>query len=160
MILLTHVLSAALLAWATLGLSPTRWLLAMLAIYLVFRLLALGIPALRIYCRKTEALARFIPWYAYKIVAASLDVAAAVFNFSRTVEPTVVRVSLQTEDRRLITLISCLLTLTPGTLALDYLNKVLYVHVLDSRSADSVQQAIVDIENRLADWVHPQGDLP
>lgn len=155
--LLTHVLSAALLAWATLGLTPTRWLLAMLVVYALFRLMGLVVPALRVYAMRVEAGARFVPWYAYKIVAASLDVAAAVLDWRRTVSPAVVRVSLQTDDKRLITLISCLLTLTPGTLALDYLNQVLYVHVLDSRSADSVQEAVVEIEQRLAGWIYPLG---
>lgn len=156
--LLTHVLSAALLAWATLGLTPTRWLLAMLVMYALFRVLGLGVPALRVYAMRVEAGVRFVPWYAYKIVAASLDVAAAVLNWRRTVSPAVVRVSLQTEDKRLITLISCLLTLTPGTLTLDYLNQVLYVHVLDSGNADSVQQAVDEIEQRLAGWIHPLGE--
>ncbi|WP_150302959.1 Na+/H+ antiporter subunit E [Pseudomonas saliphila] len=156
--LLTHVLSAALLAWATLGLTPTRWLLAMLVMYALFRVLGLGVPAMRVYAMRVEAGVRFIPWYAYKIVAASLDVAAAVLNWRRTVSPAVVRVSLQTEDKRLITLISCLLTLTPGTLTLDYLNQVLYVHVLDSGNADSVQQAVDEIEQRLAGWIHPLGE--
>lgn len=155
--LLTHVLSAALLAWATLGLTPTRWLLAMLVVYVVFRLLGLAVPTCRIYAMRAEAGARFVPWYAYKIVAASVDVARVTLNWRRTVSPAVVRVALQTDDKRLITLICCLLTLTPGTLALDYLDSVLYVHVLDTQSAESVQQSVVDIEQRLAAWIHPMG---
>ncbi|QIB52844.1 Na+/H+ antiporter subunit E [Pseudomonas sp. OIL-1] len=157
--LLIHAVSAALLAWATLGLTPTRWLLAMLLFYLGCRLLGLAVPRVRVYAMRVEAGARFVPWYAYRIVAASLDVAAAVLDWRSTVTPAVVRVSLQTDDKRLITLISCLLTLTPGTLALDYLDKVLYVHVLDSRSADSVQHAVDEIEQRLAGWIHPPGEF-
>lgn len=160
MMLLTHVLGAALLAGVTLGLTPGSWLLGMLVMYGLFRLLGLVFPVLRIYAMRVEAGVRFVPWYAYKIIAASLDVAFIVLNWRRTVRPAVVRVSLRTEDKRLVTLISCLMILTPGTLALDYLNKVLYVHVLDAHDPDSAQHAVTEIEQRLAGWIDPRGNWP
>ena len=80
-----------------------------------------------------------------------------VINPQRRISPAVVQVSVQTDDRRLVTLIACLLTLTPGTLALSYRTGVLFVHVLDATAVAPVQQAVSEIERRLMAWVYPSG---
>ena len=85
--------------------------------------------------------------------------AKIVLNPRYQVESAVVRVPVHTRDKRLITLLGCLLTLTPGTLALDYRSRTgeMFVHVLDTRSVDSVTAAIGNIERRLMRWVQPLG---
>jgi multicomponent Na+:H+ antiporter subunit E len=157
MISILHLLAAAVVAWQLLGLNPLTWLLAIIAFYPVIKLLGLVIPALRVYSRRFEAGMIFVPWFAWKIIYASWDVARIVLNPQRQVSPAVVSVTLRTEDKRLITLLACLVTLTPGTLALDYRGKLLYIHVLDTSSVDSVQQAMTEIETRVLAWVYPKG---
>ncbi|PKO56534.1 MAG: cation:proton antiporter, partial [Betaproteobacteria bacterium HGW-Betaproteobacteria-21] len=48
-----------------------------------------------------------------------------------------------------------LLTLTPGTLALDYdpASGVLYVHALDAGSAAEIEEGVRNIEDRLLAWM-------
>lgn len=154
-----HVVLAALLNWALAGLSPLGWLLAFAALYPLFRLLGLMLPRCRLYAMRIEGGLIFVPWFIYKVFSASLDVALIVLNPRRKIEPAVVLVPIATRDKRLITLVGCLLTLTPGTLALDYRARTgeMFVHVLDTQSLDSVQGAIAEIEQRLMRWVDPMG---
>jgi multicomponent Na+:H+ antiporter subunit E len=158
MIALIHAIAAAILAWWVLDLNPLTWALAMFVLYPPLRLFGTAIPRLRAYARRFEVGALFVPWYAWKVVGASWDVARIVLNPRHVVSPAVVSVSLHTEDKRLITLLACLITLTPGTLALDYRGKLMYIHVLDTSSVDSVQQQMWDIEKRILAWVNPMGE--
>lgn len=154
-----HVLLAALGSWALAGLSAPGWLLCFAALYPLFRLLGLALEPCRLYAMRIEAGVIFVPWFVYKVFSASLDVAIIVLNPRRHIEPAVVLVSITTRDKRLVTLIGCLLTLTPGTLALDYRLRTgeMFVHVLDTQSVDSVQGAVAEIEQRLMRWVDPNG---
>ncbi len=158
MIVLAHVFLAGALAWAFLGLGPLNWLLGFIVLYPVIRLLGLFVAPLRVYAMRVEAGVVFVPWFAYKIVGASWDVARIVLNPSKIVSPAVVQVHLKTRDKRLITLIACLVTLTPGTLALDYRGRALFIHVLDTSSVESVQAALTEIEERVMAWVNPLGE--
>ncbi|MCL5043238.1 MAG: Na+/H+ antiporter subunit E [Gammaproteobacteria bacterium] len=157
--LAVHVLGATLLAWWLDDLSATSWFLALALAYPLFRALGLFLPACRLYARQIEVGAVFVPWYTWKVFAATWDVALIVLNPKRKVTSAVVKVPIQTRDRRLVTVIGCLLTLTPGTLALDYneYDGDLYVHILDTASADPVFAAVAEIEQRLMAWVYPGG---
>ncbi|KAA0694756.1 cation:proton antiporter [Halopseudomonas laoshanensis] len=154
-----HVLLATLLAAVVATLSPLYWLIAFVALYPIFRLCGLFHHASRLYALRIEAGLGFVPWFTYQIFRASLDVAKIVLNPRYQIEPAVVRVPVHSRDKRLITLLGCLLTLTPGTLALDYRATTgdMFVHVLDTRSADAVIAAIGEIERRLLRWVQPLG---
>lgn len=155
-----HLLLATVLAAVLAQLSPLYWLLAFAALYPLFRLCGLFHHASRVYAMRIEAGLIFVPWFTYQIFSASLDVAKIVLNPRYRIESAVVRVPVQTRDKRLITLIGCLLTLTPGTLALDYRSRTgeMFVHVLDTRSVESVADAIAAIEQRLMRWVQPLGE--
>ncbi|PKM31799.1 MAG: cation:proton antiporter [Gammaproteobacteria bacterium HGW-Gammaproteobacteria-11] len=152
-----HLLAATLLSWWLAELSPLFWLLAFVGLYPFLRLLGCLWSGCRLYAMRLEGAALFVPWFIWQVFSASLDVAMIVLNPRRKIEPAVIAVAIATRDRRLVTLIGCLLTLTPGTLAVDYssLNGHLYVHVLDTRSVDSVVRAVADIERRLMRWVAP-----
>lgn len=154
-----HLLLATVLAMLLAQVSPLYWILAFAALYPLFRLCGLAHEVSRLYAMRIEAGAIFIFWFTYQVFHASLDVAKIVLNPRLKIESAVVRVPVQTRDKRLITLIGCLLTLTPGTLALDYQPRTgeMFVHVLDTRSIESVTDAIVEIERRLMRWVRPQG---
>lgn len=154
-----HMLLAGALAAFFATLSPLYWLLAFAALYPLFRFCGLFLRASRVYALRIEAGLVFVPWFTWQVFSASLDVAKIVLNPRYQIESAVVRVPVHTRDKRLITLIGCLLTLTPGTLALDYRSRTgeMFVHVLDTRSGDSVAAAIAAIEQRLMRWVQPLG---
>lgn len=157
MMAVAHFTLAALLAWSVGSLGPLNWLLAALLLYPLIRLAGLASRPLRRYAQRIEAGVRFVPWFVYKVFSASLHVALIVLNPRRKIEPAVVRIHIETQDKRLITLIGCLLTLTPGTLALDYSEQGLYVHVLDARSVQPIQDGVSEIERRLMAWIRPNG---
>lgn len=155
--LLLHLITATLLAWWLDDLSATSWFLALIAGYPLCRLLGLLLPACRLYARRIEVGALFVPWYSWKVFAATWDVALIVLSPGRKVSSAVIRVPVKTRDRRLVTLIGCLLTLTPGTLALDYNEQEgdLYVHILDTASAAPVHAAVAELEHWLLAWISP-----
>ena len=154
-----HLLLATVLAMLPAQVSPVYWILAFAALYPLFRLCGLAHEASRLYAMRIEAGAMFVPWFTYQVFHASLNVAKIVVSPRVQVEPAVVRVSVQTLDKRWITLLGCLLSLTPGTLALDYRRRTgeMFVHVLDTRSTESITGAIAELERRLMRWVQPQG---
>lgn len=154
-----HLLLAAALAALLASLSPLYCLIAFAALYPVIRAVGLMHRGSRLYALRLEAGLVFVPWFIWQVFSASVDVAKIVLNPGCKVEPAVVCVPVHTRDKRLITLLGCLLTLTPGTLALDYRARTgdLFVHVLDTRSADSVISAVSEIERRLMRWVQPLG---
>lgn len=159
MMVYLHLLLATALAVLLAQASPLYWILAFAALYPLFRLCGLVHDASRLYAMRIEAGVVFVSWFTYQVFHASLDVAKIVLNPRLQIQSAVVRVPVQTRDKRLITLIGCLLTLTPGTLALDYQPRTgeMFVHVLDTRSIESVTGAIAEIERRLMRWVRPQG---
>lgn len=154
-----HLLLATVLAAVLASLSPLYWLVAFAALYPVFRLAGLWQHDIRLYALRIEAGLVFVPWFAWQVFRASLDVARIVLHPRYRIEPAVVCVPVRTRDKRLITLIGCLLTLTPGTLALDYRSRTgdMFVHVLDTRSVESVAAAVGEIERRVMRWVQPPG---
>ena len=154
-----HLLLASVLAGVFAALSPLYWLIAFAALYPLFRLCGLFHPASRVYALRIEAGLIFVPWFTWQIFRASLDVAKAVLSPRYQIESAVVSVPVHSRDKRVITLLGCLLTLTPGTLALDYRSTTgdMFVHVLDTRSEALVIAAIGDIERRLLRWVQPLG---
>lgn len=157
-----HLLFATVLATVLAELSPMYWLLAFAGMYPVFRLAGLLDRRCQRYAMRLEAGVIFISWFTYQVFRASLDVAKIVLNPRRQIESAIVPVFLQTRDKRLITLIGCLFTLTPGTLAVDYWPDTgeMFVHVLDIHSIESAADSIAAIERRLMRWIQPLGDSP
>lgn len=149
-----HILLAAGLAAFSNALSPLGVLGAFVLIYLVLKLGA-PVTGLETYVKRVELGTRFIVWFAIEIVKASLDVARLVLARRVTTAPAVVRVTLKRRDETLATLIGCLLTLTPGTMALEYEpdTSVLFVHALDADSQSRVELAVREIETRLLAWI-------
>lgn len=159
MMLYLHLLLASVMAVALAALKPFYWLIAFAALYPLFRLAGLVHPASRLYALRIEAGLIFVPWFTWQVFRASVDVGKIVLSPRCRVQPAVVSVPVHTRDKRLITLLGCLLTLTPGTLALDFHagSGQMFVHVLDARSAASVSAAVREIERRLMRWVDPLG---
>jgi multicomponent Na+:H+ antiporter subunit E len=70
-------------------------------------------------------------------------------------QPAVLRMELACRDERFATLLGCLLTLTPGTMALDYRpgSGLMYIHALDARDAATIKAGVREIERRLLRWL-------
>jgi multicomponent Na+:H+ antiporter subunit E len=149
-----HILLAASLAAFAHALSLRGILGAFVLVYLVLKL---GAPVIAVetYVKRIELGTRFVVWFAIEIVKASLDVARIVLARRVVTAPAVVCVTLKRRDEALATLIGCLLTLTPGTMALEYEpdTGVLYVHALDVDAQSRVELAVREIETRLLAWI-------
>lgn len=149
-----HILLAAGLAAFSNALSPLGVSGAFVLVYLVLKFGA-PVTGVAAYVRRVELGTRFVVWFAIEVVKASLDVARIVLARRVRTEPAVVRVTLARRDDRLATVIGCLLTLTPGTMALDYEPQTgaLIVHALDVNAEGDVEAEVREIESRLLAWV-------
>lgn len=155
-----HILLAAVLAAFSNALTPMGIVVAAVLVYLVMKLGA-GLMGIRGYVRRVELGIGFGFWFAWEVVRASLDVARVVFGLNRMPRPAIVTIRLLRRDERLATLIGCLLTLTPGTMAMDYEPEtgLMYVHALDAETPDGIEAGVREIEARLLAWIDA-GDTP
>lgn len=153
-----HLLLAVALAAFADMLSPLGVLGAFALVHLVLRA-GKSLFGVRGYVVRLEGGLRFAAWYLLEIVRASLQVARIVLRRKVSASPAVVAVRLETRDERFVTLIAALITLTPGTLALDYdvATGTLFVHALHAKTAEEVEQAVGDLEERLLDWAASEG---
>jgi multicomponent Na+:H+ antiporter subunit E len=86
---------------------------------------------------------RMIAILLFHLVRSSFLVAAQAFHFGHTMRNAVVRVELRTHSDLYLTLTSELVTLVPGSLVMEARRQesVLYLHVMDVRSAADVTSA-------------------
>ncbi|MBN2470798.1 MAG: Na+/H+ antiporter subunit E [Anaerolineae bacterium] len=97
------------------------------------------------YVGKLFVILNFTLFFIKELVVANLRMAALSFKPHNRLRPAIVAVPLDVNSDLEITLLANLITLTPGTLALDVSDdrQILYVHVADIReSPDSVRQNI------------------
>ncbi|WP_232701184.1 Na+/H+ antiporter subunit E [Halobacterium wangiae] len=82
--------------------------------------------------------------FLYDLLTANVDVARRVLAPSMPIEPRVIKVPLRVETPFAITTIANSITLTPGTLSMDYDDETntLYVHAIDGREPDAVVDPI------------------
>lgn len=116
---------------------------------LLFAQRALGPSA---YFAKVPQVARFAVFYLGQMILANLRVAYDVVTPKHYMRPGVIAVPLNARTDAEITLLSNLITLTPGTLSLDLSpdRRVLYVHVMyiDHGDVDEARRQIKDILER------------
>jgi multicomponent Na+:H+ antiporter subunit E len=86
----------------------------------------------------------YLAAFVWELVTANLDVAYRVLAPSMPINPEVVEVPLRVESDLAITTIANSITLTPGTLTMDYDDErnSLYVHAIDGRDIESVVDPI------------------
>jgi multicomponent Na+:H+ antiporter subunit E len=149
-----HLLLAVGLAAYADALGPLGIFVAFVAIYVALRL-AIDLLGLRRYLRRLELGTAFVLWFIGEIVRASIDVARVVLGRQVAPQPAVVHMELACRNERFATLLGCLLTLTPGTMALDYRPEsgLMYIHALDARDAAAVEAGVREIERRLLRWL-------
>jgi len=87
---------------------------------------------------------RYALAFSKEIVVANVDVAYRAVGPGPPIEPEVIYVPLRVETDLGITTIANSITITPGTVTLDYDGKYngLYVHVIDGRNVDEVVEPI------------------
>jgi multicomponent Na+:H+ antiporter subunit E len=103
--------------------------------------------------------------FVYELVTANVDVAYRVLAPSMPIDPDVVEVPLRVESDAAVTTIANSITLTPGTLTMDYDpdRNALYVHALATDDPESVLAPIrrwEDYALRIFDETADPGDSP
>ena len=156
-----HILLAVGLAAFADALSPLGVVAAFLVIYVALRL-AIDLLGLRRYLRRLELGTAFSLWFVAEIFKASLDVARIVLGRKVAPQPAVIVLRLARPDDRIATLLGCLLTLTPGTMALEYLPEsgLMYIHAIDAKEAAAVEAGVRAIESRLLRWIDADAPPP
>ena len=87
--------------------------------------------------------------FVWELLRANVDVAYRVLSPGMPVEPEVILVPLRVESDLAITVIANSITITPGTVTLDYDDETnaLYVHGVDGRDPDAIAEPIRTWEN-------------
>ncbi len=104
------------------------------------------------YFSRSVVLVRFAGFYAVEVVRANLRVAHDVVTPTIHAKPGVVAVPLDAETDAEITLLSNLITMTPGSLAVDVADdrSVIYVHSMFLDDPDELRREIKDdLERRV-----------
>jgi multicomponent Na+:H+ antiporter subunit E len=124
--------------------------------------LAVGLPMAYVFRRlyadtvDIRRSARGIPYavlyvlaFVREAIVASLDVTYRVLAPSVPIEPEVILIPLRVQTELGVTTIANSITMTPGSLTLDYdsTENALYVHVIDGRSPEEIVEPIRDWED-------------
>lgn len=131
--------------WMALTGAATAWnlLLGLVLAYLVLRATE-GTRRRSVYFRKVPEAFRFLGFFVTELVVSSLRVAYDVVTPTLHMRPAIIAVPLDAKTDVEITLLACLLTLTPGTLTLDVSSdrKTLFVHAMFVSDLERARAAI------------------
>ena len=96
------------------------------------------------FVRVSPVAARYVAVFVWDLIVANLDVAYRVLAPSMPIEPRVIVLPLRVRSDVAITTIANSITLTPGTLTMDYDSErnALYVHAIDGRDPAAVVRPI------------------
>ena len=99
--------------------------------------------------RSIPAVALYVATFTREIVVANLDVAYRVLAPGMRIEPEVILIPLRVRTSFGITTIANSITITPGTVTLDYHEETnsLFVHVIDGRDPEATVEPIRTWEN-------------
>lgn len=98
------------------------------------------------YSSRLVVVARFLGFFLWELFLSNVSVAQEVIRPRLRIRPGVVAVPLTASTDLEITLLACLITLTPGTLALDVSDdrSTLFVHALDIDDIDAFRRGITE----------------
>jgi multicomponent Na+:H+ antiporter subunit E len=140
------------LAWMALTgqFDPVNFVAGFVIGYLLLRLVRRPGEPLA-YFKKAMLVIRFTGFYLWELVLANLRVALAILSPKPRLAPAVVAVPLEARSDIAVTLLANLITLTPGTLALDVSSdsSVMYVHAMHADDLDKVRLDIKTLETRV-----------
>lgn len=122
------------LGWLVLSGSYTipNLVAGMIMSYVVLAYLLRDEPVFDSYFKKLPRLFNFILFFIWDLIKANARVAYDILTPTHLMKPAVIGVPLELETDAAITLFSNLITVTPGSLALDVSTdkKILYVHLM------------------------------
>jgi multicomponent Na+:H+ antiporter subunit E len=143
-VLIGNILLAV--AWAALRgeFSLSELLLGYALGYVVLAALARGGVLSSAYRNKVRAVIFLLGFLLRQFVVANIKMAIDVVGPRRRIRPAIVRVPLDATDDYEILLLSTLINLTPGSVALDVSNdrSALYVHVMHLTTPEAVRAEI------------------
>ncbi len=90
----------------------------------------------------------YIPWLAWAIIKANIDVAKRILSPKLPIAPRIVRVTGTQKTDLCRVIFANSITLTPGTVSLDLDEEEIVVHALTKEAADDVQSG--DMDRRVA----------
>lgn len=98
------------------------------------------------YVRYTLRLFGFVWFVIVAIVRSNLDVAKIVLNPRHVFRPAIIGVPLDVQSDAGITLLAIVVTITPGTVALDVSSdrRTMYIHAMDVRDVAALRDEIKD----------------
>ncbi|MFN3405588.1 MAG: Na+/H+ antiporter subunit E [Cytophagaceae bacterium] len=105
------------------------------------------------YFMKVFSLITFILFFLKELIKANLKVMYDIVTPKHYMRPGILSVPLDTQDELQITVLANLLTLTPGTLAVEvsYDKKMMYVHCMYIQNKDEVKNGIKKFEKKVLD---------
>ncbi len=86
----------------------------------------------------------YIPWLAWAIIKANIDVAKRILSPRLPIAPRIVRVTGTQKTDLCRVIFANSITLTPGTVSLDLDGEEIVVHALTKEAADDVQSGDMD----------------
>lgn len=140
------------LAWMALTgeFDPLNFAAGFLLGYLMLRLLQRPEDP-KNYFQRAALIIHFAFFYLKELFIANLRVAGTVLSRKMQMTPAVVAIPLEAKSGLSISLLSNLITLTPGSLTLDISAdcSVLYVHTMYADDIDEFRLGIKDLERRV-----------
>lgn len=96
--------------------------------------------------RRAVVLVRFVAWLVFELLLANVRVAAIVLRPKGRFHPAVFRMRPPVSSERVLVGLADLITLTPGTLAVevDTSRREILVHTVDGLDPDAVRRTILD----------------
>ena len=82
----------------------------------------------------------YIPYFAWQIIKANLDVAYRVLHVNLPIRPGIVKVTTTLKSDLGLTFLANSITLTPGTLTVDIIGSDLYIHWIYIHTDDPERQ--------------------
>lgn len=86
----------------------------------------------------------YLPWLAWQVVLANLNVARRILSPSLPIAPRLLRVPAHQRTPLCQVIHANSITLTPGTITLDLRSGQLLVHALDEESARGIEEEVID----------------
>lgn len=83
---------------------------------------------------------KYLPVFLWEMIKANFDVAKRVVNPSLPINPGIVEIKTELKSDQAKLFLANSITLTPGTLTVDIINDIFYVHWIDVTTEDPEEQ--------------------
>src|SRR5690625_3487555 len=108
------------------------------------------LPCFRFYLHRVWAIIKLIMLFIIELIKANIDVIKIVLRPKLNNEPGIVAVTTRLESDAEITLLAALISLTPGTISMDFSedSKTIYIHAIDVPDKEEMIEEIHDTFER------------